>query len=233
MPVLIGTGAEWTDEVVRTSREAESMGADGVMIIPPFYSVPTDDELYRPLQEGVGRHRDPDHGLQQSGDGQRRHDAGADRADGRRSRTASTSRNSTLDPTRVRDIIRLAGDKMTVFAGVLGYEFVLAGRRGLGRGLLQRHPALVGRAVRAGRRQARHGCSAGPLQEDDAAAVVGRRPALRLGHQGLLRDDGHADGPAARPAPAAARGAAPGAARGAAADGRAGGERRRARRAGQ
>ena len=46
VPVLIGTGAEWTDEVVRTSREAESMGADGVMIIPPFYSVPTDDELY-------------------------------------------------------------------------------------------------------------------------------------------------------------------------------------------
>ena len=31
VPVLIGTGAEWTDEVVRTSREAESMGADGVM----------------------------------------------------------------------------------------------------------------------------------------------------------------------------------------------------------
>ena len=73
VPVLIGTGAEWTDEVVRTSREAESMGADGVMIIPPFYSVPTDDELYRPLQEGVGRDLDPDHGLQQSGDGQCRH----------------------------------------------------------------------------------------------------------------------------------------------------------------
>ena len=46
VPVLIGTGAEWTDEVVRTSREAGSMGADGVAIIPPFYSVPTDDELY-------------------------------------------------------------------------------------------------------------------------------------------------------------------------------------------
>src|SRR5258707_2920818 len=46
VPVLIGTGAEWTDEVVRTSREAESMGADSVMIIPAFYSVPTADELY-------------------------------------------------------------------------------------------------------------------------------------------------------------------------------------------
>jgi 4-hydroxy-tetrahydrodipicolinate synthase len=27
-----------------------------------------------------------------------------------------------------------------------------------------------------------------------AAAVVGRRPALRLGRQGCVRDDGHADG---------------------------------------
>ena len=47
----------------------------------------------RPLQESVGRHLDPDHGLQQPGDGQRRHDAGADRPASPRSRTASTSRN--------------------------------------------------------------------------------------------------------------------------------------------
>src|SRR5947208_11399489 len=45
VPVLIGTGAEDTREVVRLSRRAESLGADGVMIIPPFYSTPTDDEL--------------------------------------------------------------------------------------------------------------------------------------------------------------------------------------------
>ena len=42
------------------------------------------------------------------------------------------------------------------------------------------------------------GC-ARALHEDDTAAVVGRRPALRLRHQGVLRDDGHADGAAARP----------------------------------
>ena len=45
VPVLIGTGAEDTREVVRLSRRAESLGADGVMIIPPFYSMPTDDEI--------------------------------------------------------------------------------------------------------------------------------------------------------------------------------------------
>lgn len=56
VPVLIGTGAEWTDECVRLSREAQTMGADGVMIIPPFYSSPTDDELfthYRKVGEAI------------------------------------------------------------------------------------------------------------------------------------------------------------------------------------
>ena len=45
VPVLIGTGAEDTRESIRLSVKAEAMGADGVMIIPPFYSTPTDDEL--------------------------------------------------------------------------------------------------------------------------------------------------------------------------------------------
>ena len=57
VPVLIGTGAEWTDECVSLSKEAEAMGADGVMIIPPFYSSPTPDELflhYRKVGEAIG-----------------------------------------------------------------------------------------------------------------------------------------------------------------------------------
>ena len=56
MPVLIGTGAEATSDVVELSREAEAMGADGVMIIPPFYCVPTEDELfehYRRIGEAI------------------------------------------------------------------------------------------------------------------------------------------------------------------------------------
>jgi 4-hydroxy-tetrahydrodipicolinate synthase len=39
-------------------------------------------------------------------------------------------KESTLDPTRVRDIIRLAGERMTVFAGVLGYESFWLGAAG-------------------------------------------------------------------------------------------------------
>ncbi len=57
VPVLMGTGAEDTREVVALPREAESLGADGVMIIPPFYSVPTEDELfhhYRTVADAIG-----------------------------------------------------------------------------------------------------------------------------------------------------------------------------------
>ncbi len=39
-------------------------------------------------------------------------------------------KESTLDVTRVRDIIRLCGDRMTVFAGVLGYESFFLGAEG-------------------------------------------------------------------------------------------------------
>ena len=129
VPVLIGTGAEWTDEVVRTSREAESMGADGVMIIPPFYSVPTDDELYahyKKVSDAIGLpimvYNNPA-------------TANVDMQPELIARLAQIPncqyvKESTLDPTRVRDIIRLAGDRMTVFAGVLGYESFWLGAEG-------------------------------------------------------------------------------------------------------
>ena len=46
VPVLIGTADEWTDKAVRYSAEAQEIGADGLMIISPYYSSPTEDELF-------------------------------------------------------------------------------------------------------------------------------------------------------------------------------------------
>ena len=46
VPVLVGSAAEWTDEAVKLSRAAEAAGADGLMIIPPYYSSPSEDEVY-------------------------------------------------------------------------------------------------------------------------------------------------------------------------------------------
>ncbi len=46
VPIVVGTADEWTDNAVRFSREAERLGAAGVMVVPPYYSAPTEDELF-------------------------------------------------------------------------------------------------------------------------------------------------------------------------------------------
>lgn len=129
VPVLVGTGAEDTREVVRLSRRAESLGADGVMIIPPFYSTPTDDELvhhYRTVAEAIGLpimvYNNPA-------------TANVDLVPPLVARLAEIDnclyiKESTLEVTRVRDIIRLCGDRMTVFGGILGFESFVEGAQG-------------------------------------------------------------------------------------------------------
>lgn len=46
MRVLIGTMNMYTPHAVRYSREAEELGADGLMIVPPYYCTPTEDESF-------------------------------------------------------------------------------------------------------------------------------------------------------------------------------------------
>jgi 4-hydroxy-tetrahydrodipicolinate synthase len=56
MKVLIGTMNMYTPRAVRYSREAEELGADGLMIAPPYYCTPTQDEIfnyYRAISETV------------------------------------------------------------------------------------------------------------------------------------------------------------------------------------
>ena len=129
VPVLIGTGAEWTDECVSLSKEAQAMGADGVMIIPPFYSSPTPDELfehYRKVGEAISIpimvYNNPA-------------TANVDLTPPIVERLSHIDnccyiKESTLEVTRVRDIIELCGDRMTVFAGILGYESFWLGAQG-------------------------------------------------------------------------------------------------------
>jgi len=129
VPVLVGTGAEWTDECVELSREAERMGADGVMIIPPFYSTPTADELFEhyarvgaALSIPIMAYNNPA-------------TANVDLVPALVARLARIDnvrylKESTLEVTRVRDILRLCGDRMSVFAGILGYESFWLGAQG-------------------------------------------------------------------------------------------------------
>jgi 4-hydroxy-tetrahydrodipicolinate synthase len=129
VPVLVGTGAEDTRESVRLSSKAQAMGADGVMIIPPFYSTPTDDELvqhYRTIAAAIDIpimvYNNPA-------------TANVDLKPELVARIAAITgcdyiKESTLEVTRIRDIIRLAGDNMAVFGGILGFESFVLGAQG-------------------------------------------------------------------------------------------------------
>ncbi len=46
IPVVAGTNAGSTREVIAFSREAEELGCDGVMLAPPYYSLPKPEELF-------------------------------------------------------------------------------------------------------------------------------------------------------------------------------------------
>lgn len=46
IPVLVGTMNAYTPNAVRYSREAQELGADGLMILPPYYYTPTHDEVF-------------------------------------------------------------------------------------------------------------------------------------------------------------------------------------------
>jgi 4-hydroxy-tetrahydrodipicolinate synthase len=127
--VLIGTGAEWTRDAIHYARQAERMGADGIMVIPPYYSSPTEDELfehYRRIAEATALpimlYNNPA-------------TANVDLLPAIVARLSDLDnvryiKESTLEVTRVRDIIELCGERMTVFAGILGYESFWLGAQG-------------------------------------------------------------------------------------------------------
>jgi 4-hydroxy-tetrahydrodipicolinate synthase len=45
IPVLVGASNAYTPTAVRFARQAEEQGADGLMISPPYYYTPTEDEI--------------------------------------------------------------------------------------------------------------------------------------------------------------------------------------------
>ncbi len=129
VPVIVGTGAEDTREVVRRSREAERLGADGVMIIPPFYCTPTADELYQHYKTAADAISIPV--MIYNNPAVTNVDLTPDIV----ARLATIEgcryiKESTLEITRVRDIMRLCGDRLTVFGGVLGFESFVEGAQG-------------------------------------------------------------------------------------------------------
>ncbi|MEE4279963.1 MAG: dihydrodipicolinate synthase family protein [Halieaceae bacterium] len=129
VPVLIGVAAENPLQVLRYARDAQELGAQGLLAIPPFYSTPTDDEVYahyRCIGEGVSIpimvYNNPAI-------------TNIDLSPALIARLADIPnvayvKESTLEVTRVRDLVAMAGDRLGVFGGVLGFESFLDGACG-------------------------------------------------------------------------------------------------------
>ncbi len=47
VPVIAGTGANSTDETIMMTRKAKELGADGALLVAPYYNKPTQEGLYR------------------------------------------------------------------------------------------------------------------------------------------------------------------------------------------
>jgi len=130
MNVLVGTMDAYTPRAVDFSREAQDLGADGLMIIPPYYYTPTDDEIfgyYRAICEAVSlpimlynnpvtSNRDMSAALVA------RLTASFD--------NVRYIKEASMDVARVHDIVDLTGGVMNVFAGERPVESFLLGAVG-------------------------------------------------------------------------------------------------------
>ena len=47
IPVIAGTGSNSTDEAISLTKHAEKAGADGVLVVTPYYNKPTQEGLYQ------------------------------------------------------------------------------------------------------------------------------------------------------------------------------------------
>ena len=116
VPVVAGANAASTREVLGYCRQAEQLGAQGVLLAAPYYSLPTPDELFahfRAVDDAIGipimLYNYPGR-------------TGVDMKPELIERLAELDRiqyvkESSGDVTRISEIIRRCGDKITVFCG--------------------------------------------------------------------------------------------------------------------
>ena len=129
VPVVVGTAAESTDDVIRYTRDAEALGADAAMVLTPYYCWIDAEEIfahYRRIAEAVSLpimlYNHPASTV-------------LDLTPPIVARLAeidniSYIKESTTDIRRVYQINDLCGGKITVFAGYLGYESFMVGAEG-------------------------------------------------------------------------------------------------------
>jgi len=131
VPVVVGTASVSTRKTIEYSQFAQNAGADGVMVVPPYYCHPNDREIlshYKALSENIDIpvviYNNP----------------GTSGVDMQPSLIASLAefegisyiKESSGDMTRVSQLMRLCGDKINIFCGcdTLALEMFVMGVTG-------------------------------------------------------------------------------------------------------
>ena len=130
IPVLIGTADASTAKAVAQSVEARDLGADGLMIISPYYYTPTDDEIYRYFEAIVAAQDLPIMLYNNPVTSNVDLSANLVARLAKDFETISYIKESSQDLARVRDVIDLAGDDITVYAGERVVDSFLLGAQG-------------------------------------------------------------------------------------------------------
>ena len=192
IPVFVGAMNAHTPNAVRYAAEAEALGADGLMIAPPYYYTPTEDEIfnyYKAICEKSGLplmlYNNP---FTTNVDMSAKLVARITKAFSQ----VRYIKEASMDVARVHDIIEATDGVMNVWAGERGGRILCPGRQGLRQSLWQLHPARLMEILRllragpVGRRQA-HPTSDRPYAGDHRRGPSDLRPPMLLQGPGSRR----------------------------------------------
>jgi len=131
VPVYIHTGHASTKTTIELSKHAEKIGADGVMVIAPYYLPPTERELcehYRSVAKSINIPLMIYNNVRYAGAELLPKDIAELAKEG----VVSSVKEANGDPSRIHDLKYLCGDKLTVFYGhdVCALESLLVGADG-------------------------------------------------------------------------------------------------------
>jgi len=146
VPVIVGTNGGATRQIIEYSQQAQSQGAAGLLLAAPYYSLPTSGELVEHFREIDAEVDIPIMLYNYPGR------TGVDMTPDVIGQLAELDnvqyvKESTGDLTRVSEIIRRFGDKITVFCGcdTLALESLFMGATGWVSGVSNVLPAECAR----------------------------------------------------------------------------------------
>jgi 4-hydroxy-tetrahydrodipicolinate synthase len=131
LPVIAGTGSNSTDEAMRLTREAENAGADGALMISPYYNRPTQEGIYQHYKKVASAVRIPIIVYNIPGrTGSKIEPETLARLSDIENIAGVKEATGSVD--QAIDVIRLCGDKLAVYSGEDSLTYSLMGLGGKG-----------------------------------------------------------------------------------------------------